>query len=275
MALCLSNSGDIAKAVSSYKESLRILKSDKGSIDNAEIARVSYDLAEFYARHWALSDAELYFLDAVKLRTEVFGRQSQQTVQTLHDMAAFYLSCSQYEKAVTVFEDEVSNRRALSGQDDLSVAQCVSALARLYARLGLFSYAHASLAEMKRIRSACAADCSDKEACDSHLSTGIVLCAQGNTQDSSLEFGLAVRNTAHNTHIIFSFFYLHVKSCLRVKDLIFILAGVQGCRVRSRPEDGKGRRVDERHDARHVSHHVALRPVSRAHRQLRPVRVRL
>jgi tetratricopeptide (TPR) repeat protein len=205
MALCLSNSGDIAKAVSSYKESLRILKSDNGPIDNAEVARVSYDLAVFYARHWALSDAELYFLDAVKLRTEVFGRQSQQTVQTLHDMGAFYLNCSQYEKAVTVFEDEVSNRRALSGQDDLSVAECVSALARLYARLGLFSYAHASLTEMKRIRSVCAADCTDKEACDSHLSTGIVLCAQGNTQDSSLEFGLAVRNPAQNARCICSF----------------------------------------------------------------------
>jgi len=128
------------------------------------------------------------------MRTEVYGRLSRETVQTLHDMGSFYLRSSQWEKSITVFEDIVMNWRALSGQDDLSVAECVSALARLYAHVGMFSYANACLAEMKRIRCACAEDCTDKETCDSHLSTGIVLRAQGNIHDSSLEFGLAVRD---------------------------------------------------------------------------------
>lgn len=193
MAACLSNSGDVAKAVASYNESLRILKSAKDGIDHAEVARVSNNLAQFYAAHWALNDAERCFLDAVKTRTDVFGRQSQATVQTLHDMGMFYLRSSQFEKGVTVFEEEVCNSRALYGQDDLQVAESVGALARCYAQLGLKSYAHASLAEMKRIRSACAADCSDRETYDTHLTAGIVLRAEGRLEHSSLEFGLAVR----------------------------------------------------------------------------------
>ena len=35
------------------------------SIDTVEIASVSYNLAAFYATHWALSDAEHYYLEAV------------------------------------------------------------------------------------------------------------------------------------------------------------------------------------------------------------------
>ena len=90
---CLGNSGDIARAVSSFKESLCILKSAKvytrttrvqsqcfasnsnnhdpnnpmqeSSIDTVEISNVSYNLASFYATHWALSDAEHFFLEAV------------------------------------------------------------------------------------------------------------------------------------------------------------------------------------------------------------------
>jgi hypothetical protein len=147
----------------------------------------------FYATHWALGDAEQYFLDAVKLRTELYGRQSVETVQTLHDMGLFYLKCCQWEKSITVFEDIVSGRRALSGQNDLSVAECVSVLARLYAHIGLFSYANECLAEMKRIRAECIFELTDKETCDSHLSSGIVLRAQGDLQGCSLEFGLAVR----------------------------------------------------------------------------------
>lgn len=68
MAVCLSNSGDVAKAVASYNESLRILKSAKDGIDHAEVARVSDHLATFYATHWALNEAERCFLDAVKTR---------------------------------------------------------------------------------------------------------------------------------------------------------------------------------------------------------------
>jgi hypothetical protein len=41
MAFCLSNSGDVVKAVSSYKDSLRILKSANDGADNAEISRIS------------------------------------------------------------------------------------------------------------------------------------------------------------------------------------------------------------------------------------------
>jgi tetratricopeptide (TPR) repeat protein len=193
MALCLGNSGDFAKAVASYKDSLQILKSTS-PVDNAEIARVANNLASFYALHWALSDAETYFLEAVKLRTEAFGRQSQQTISTLHDLGLFYLKCAQYEKSVTVFEEEVSNLRAL-GKDNLQVAESISALARLYAYLGIFSYSRACLAEMQQIRSDCAAECTDKEVFDSHLSNGIFLRAQGQIAKSSMEFGLAVRSS--------------------------------------------------------------------------------
>jgi tetratricopeptide (TPR) repeat protein len=191
MALCLGNSGDFAKAVASYKDSLQILKTAT-PVDNAEVARVANNLASFYALHWALGDAETYFLEAVKMRTDAYGRQSHQTISTLHDLGMFYLKCSQFEKSVTVFEEEVSNLRAL-GQNDLQVAESVSALARLYAHLGIFSYAEACLAEMKQIRCDCAADCTDREVFDSHLSTGIVLRAQGKLAESSMEFGLAVR----------------------------------------------------------------------------------
>ncbi len=55
------------------------------------------------------------------------------------------------------------------------------------------SYAHACLAEMVRIRYLCAAECTDKEAYDTHLTNGIVLRAEGKLRDASLEFGLAVR----------------------------------------------------------------------------------
>lgn len=114
-------------------------------------------------------------------------------------MGMFYLKSSQFEKGVTVFEEEVCNSRALSGQDDLRVAESVGARARLYAQLGLKSYAHASLAEMKRIRSACAADCSDRETYDTHLTAGIVLRAEGKFEQSSLEFGLSVRCSVENS----------------------------------------------------------------------------
>jgi len=69
MALCLGNSGDFAKAVASYKDSLQILKT-ANPVDNAEVARVANNLASFYALHWALGDAETYFLEAVKMRTD-------------------------------------------------------------------------------------------------------------------------------------------------------------------------------------------------------------
>jgi hypothetical protein len=154
----------------------------------------------FYATHWALGDAEQYFLEAVKLRTEVHGRQSLETLQTLHEMGLFYLSCCQWEKSITVFEDIVGSKRALSGQDDLSVAECVSVLARLYAHIGLFSYAKECLTEMKRIRAECFIDVTDKETCDSHLSTGIVLRSLGDLKGCSLEFGLAVRRE-HFEHL--------------------------------------------------------------------------
>jgi hypothetical protein len=46
---------------------------------------------------------------------------------------------------------------------------------------------------MVRIRYLCAAECTDKEAYDTHLTNGIVLRAEGKLRDASLEFGLAVR----------------------------------------------------------------------------------
>jgi len=140
----------------------------------------------------------------------------------------FYLKCSQFEKSVTVFEEEVSNLRAL-GQNDLQVAESVSALARLYAHLGIFSYAEACLAEMKQIRYDCAADCTDREVFDSHLSTGIVLRAQGKLAESSMEFGLAVRCLAK----------LRAAPTRRKCDAH--AAGVQGGRVRPRAEVGERR----------------------------------
>jgi hypothetical protein len=98
-ALCLSNASDFAKQVASYSDNLRLLKSaGKDDIDHAAIAHVLNDLAAFYSLHWALGESERCYMEALKLRSEIFGRSSLQTVKTLHEMGTFYLQTHQYEK---------------------------------------------------------------------------------------------------------------------------------------------------------------------------------
>lgn len=147
-AYLYTNWGEYDKAELIYNEIIKIYEvteKEKGNYANALV-----QMALLYRKTGRYEDAEMLYLQAIDIKTKLFGANNSSVAITLNNLAALYVQMRAYAKAVAILKKVLSVYANLLGEDHINCGILANNIASAYLKIGDYEHAEMYFNKVKK-----------------------------------------------------------------------------------------------------------------------------
>jgi len=179
-----------AEAAKHFKEASKA--AEKFDAEDPRLSEALNDLGNMYFREDYYPEAEHAFKNALRLRTDIFGKSSLPAAESMADLGMVYCVENKIAQAQQLLDDALAIRKANAGADSLAYADSLKDLAALYNKIGREKDAFSSLQKAMNIRSKTLGSM-DPGNLETQISLAMAYQLRGDLQKANELYGMAHR----------------------------------------------------------------------------------